>query len=404
MRILGIETSCDETAISVLEINPPSRKASAVGSTESAFGQTKSAGTVKVLSNTISSQVKLHAKYGGVVPNLAAREHVRNIEHVFKLALKQAGLLKSNFNQIDLIAVTRGPGLGPALLVGITFAKTLAWKYQKPLVGVNHLEGHIYSNWLKPVGVNSKLPITSYQFPILNLIVSGGHTELVLMTGHGKYKLIGETLDDAVGEAFDKVARLLGLGYPGGPAVAKRATEFKVRSLKFKVEGIKFPRPMIGSKNYDFSYSGLKTSVLYKLRDLEKAGVKITENIKDEICYEFQKAATEVLIAKTMKAAREYKVRSIFLSGGVSANKYLRSELEKAAEELKVNYSQPELEYTGDNAAMIAMVGYINYRATKSPSSPTTSLKLRSSRRIRRATNFRWKLVEMDANLGFSSV
>ena len=374
MKILGIETSCDETAVAVLDITN---------------------GKIKVLSNTISSQVKLHAKYGGVVPNLAAREHVKNIKHVFKLALKEANLPRAALGKlagIDLVAVTRGPGLGPALLVGITFAKTIAWKYQKPLIGVNHLEGHVYSNWL-PIAVSKKLKFKSKKFdknsfPILNLIVSGGHTELALMTSHGKYKVIGETLDDAIGEAFDKVARLLGLGYPGGPIVSLRATKLQVKSEKLKIE---FPRPMEKSRDYNFSYSGLKTSVLYKIRDLENTGIKITNNIKDEICYEFQKAATEVLITKTIKAAKEYKVKSIFLSGGVSANKLLRLNLNTAAIELGVNYSQPELEYTGDNAAMIALAGYMNYKKIKSPSSP----------RLRRATNFSWKLVEMDANLGF---
>src|SRR3989338_3085342 len=196
MKILGIETSCDDTAVAVVEVK---------GS------------KIRVLSNVVSSQVKLHAKFGGVVPNLAAREHTKNIGPVFKLALKKAGI--KNFNkEIDLIAVTSGPGLGPSLLVGLAFARTVAWKYDKPLVGVNHLEGHIYSNWL-----NEDFKPEEVKFPVLNLVVSGGHTELVLMKGHGKYKIIGETLDDAVGEAFDKVARMLGLGYPGGPIVALRA-------------------------------------------------------------------------------------------------------------------------------------------------------------------------------------
>jgi N6-L-threonylcarbamoyladenine synthase len=375
MKIIGIETSCDETAISVIEIED---------------------GSIKVLSNSISSQVKLHAKFGGVVPNLAAREHVKNLEKVFKLSLKQS---KININDIGLIAVTRGPGLGPALLVGIAFAKTLAWKYDKPLIGVNHLEGHIYSNWL-PITVNSKSQspnskrnskpgiMDSKLFPILNLIVSGGHTELVLMsapTGRdlasggedfGKYRIIGETLDDAVGEAFDKVARLLGLGYPGGPIISKLAEEGDP-------EHYPLPSPMIHLKNYDFSYSGLKTAVLYLLRDLNLK--KIDEQTKADIASSFQKAAFKVLLEKTVRAAKEYNVRSIFLSGGVSANKYLRRELEKAARELKVNYSQPELEYTGDNAAMIAAAGYINYIKIKN-----SKLKIPG-----------WKSVEMDANLGF---
>src|SRR3989344_5391274 len=201
MRVLGIETSCDDTAMAVLEM--------------------KSEENTRVLSNVISSQVKLHAKYGGVVPSLAAREHTKNIGHVFELALKEAGI--KNFKKdIDAIAVTRGPGLGPSLLVGISFAKTLSWIFKKPLIGVNHLEGHIYSNWLPPIAnSNFKFKILKNTFPALNLIVSGGHTELVLMKNHGKYEIIGETLDDAVGEAFDKVARLLGLGYPGGPAISK---------------------------------------------------------------------------------------------------------------------------------------------------------------------------------------
>lgn len=371
MIILGIETSCDETAVAIIEVQSEKLKAK----------------NVKVLSNVISSQVKLHAKYGGVVPNLAAREHVKNIEHVFKLALKKAtpqNLSRLNLDNIDLIAVTRGPGLGPSLLVGIAFARTLAWKYNKPLIGVNHLEGHIYSNWLKPVGVSSEFQVPSSKFfPVLNLIVSGGHTELVLMSGHGKYKIIGETLDDAVGEAFDKVARLLGLGYPGGPAISRQAEKWPIEMLKFRNIEISFPRPMINSKNYNFSYAGLKTSVLYKIRDLKNAGIKITDKVKNEICYEFQNAALDVLVFKTMKAAQEYKVKSLFLSGGVSANKELRERLGHEAKRIKTNYSQPEIEYTGDNAAMIALAGYFKVK--------NENEKVKTD----------WQSVEMDANLGF---
>jgi len=355
MKILGIESSCDETAVAVLEVKN---------------------GKPKVLSNIISSQVKLHAKFGGVVPNLAAREHVKNIERVFRAALKKAEI--KNFDkEIDLIAVTRGPGLAPALLVGITFAKTLAWKYDKPLIGVNHLEGHVYSNWL-----NDNFKPKTVKFPILHLIVSGGHTELVIMKGHGKYELLGETLDDAVGEAFDKAARLLGLGYPGGPAVAARAAKLKMKNEKLKIE---FPRPMNNSKDLNFSYSGLKTAVLYKIRDLQNSGIKMDNDVINEVCYEFQKAAVEVLIKKTLKAAKEYKVDSIMLSGGVSANTLLRTEFKKMAEENGLRYSRPSLEYTGDNAAMIAMAGYYNKLKAKSSKRKTT-----------------WGSVEMDANLGFN--
>lgn len=365
MKILGIETSCDETAVALIEITkneyPTRHKTS------------KDYSRIRVLSNIVSSQSKLHAQYGGVVPNLAAREHVKNIGHVFRLALKEAKI-KNFSKEVDLIAITRGPGLGPSLLVGLAFAKTLAWKYNKPLIGVNHLEGHIYSNWLKPIRVNYKL------FPILNLIVSGGHTELVLMIDYGKYELIGETLDDAVGEAFDKVARLLNLGYPGGPIVSLRATKLKTGDQKLK---IKFPRPMIKSNNFNFSYSGLKTSVLYKLRDFKEKNIRLTDNIINEVCYEFQNAAIDVLVQKTIRAAEEYKVKSVFLSGGVSANKLLRQKLQTAAAKKGFNYSQPLMEYTTDNAAMIAMAGYVNYLKKK------------------KADSWSWKSVYMDANLGF---
>ena len=375
MKILGIETSCDDTAMAVLEAK--NKK-------------------ITILSNVISSQVKLHAKYGGVVPSLAAREHTKNIGHVFDLALREAGI-KNFKKEIGAIAVTRGPGLGPSLLVGITFAKTLSWLYKKPLLGVSHLEGHIYSNWLAPVGENSKFEIrNSKLFPILNLIVSGGHTELVLMKSYGKYEVIGETLDDAVGEAFDKAARLLGLGYPGGPQIARHAEQFtqinadrtqiiadnisaNPRTNQRKSALGKLPRPMEHSKDFNFSYSGLKTAVLYLLRDLKTAGIKLTDNVVNEIAHEFQEAALDVLVKKTMKAAGKYKVKSILLSGGVSANKVLRKRLEKECVELGINYSCPPMEYTTDNAAMIAVAGYFSYLKNKK-----TALRA----------------VKMDANLG----
>ncbi|MBI2674196.1 MAG: tRNA (adenosine(37)-N6)-threonylcarbamoyltransferase complex transferase subunit TsaD [Candidatus Yanofskybacteria bacterium] len=384
MKILGVETSCDETAIAVVEVK---------------------GNKIRVLSNIVSSQVKLHAKYGGVVPNLAAREHEKNLPHVFRGALKKS---KLKMVDIDLIAVARGPGLSPALWRGINFAKELSEKYKKPILGVSHLEGHIYSNWLSPVGENSKFEIrnskqtassaevasatkagqisnlkTQNIFPVLNLIVSGGHTELVLMKNHGKYQIIGETLDDAVGEAFDKVARLLGLGYPGGPAIALRAEQWNVEMSKCRNIEISFPRPMINQKNYNFSYAGLKTAVLYKVRDLKNAGVKLTDKIINEICYEFQNAALDVLVYKTTKATQGYKVKSLLLSGGVSANKELRKRLAAEAEKLKVKYSQPEMEYTGDNAAMIAIAGYFKIK--------NKNEKVKTD----------WGSVEMDANLGF---
>ena len=336
MKILGIETSCDETSIAVLEIKK---------------------GKIKVLSNIVSSQVKIHAPYGGVVPSLAAREHEKNLKPVFEKALKEA---KTDIIQIDLIAMTVGPGLEIALWKGINFSKELALVWKKPLIAINHLEGHIYSNWLGLM--SDKI------FPALNLIVSGGHTQLVLMTGHGKFKVIGETQDDAAGEAFDKVARMMNLGFPGGPIVSKLAKNGNPK--KFPL-----PRPMLNQKNYNFSFSGLKTAVLYLLKDLGE----INEKTKVDICASFQQAVVDVLVTKTVRAAKESKVRSIFLSGGVSANKLLRKTLQKETKKLKMSYSQPDFQYTGDNAAMIALAGY--YKKLKS--AKTKSLKAESNLKIK---------------------
>jgi len=366
MIILGIETSCDETAIAVVEITNNR--------------QPTTNNQIRVLSNIVSSQVKLHAEFGGVVPNLAAREHVKNINHVFETALKTAGI--SNFKkEIDLITVTHGPGLGPALLVGITFAKTIAMTYNKPLIGVDHMRGHVYSNWL-PNSTDDPQP-TTHNFPILNLIVSGGHTELVLMSTEGgsasggkvqhNFKLIGETMDDAVGEAFDKVARLLGLGYPGGPEISRIAE-------KGDPNRFPLPRPMLHSKNFNFSFSGLKTAVLYLLRDLKEKGLEIDEQVKADIASSFQEAATEVLIKKTIQAARDNDVSTIMLSGGVSANTLLRNGLRTTTEKEGLVFSCPPLAYTGDNAVMIAMAGYFAFKKTG-------------------ATE--WESVNMQPNLGF---
>lgn len=340
MKILGIETSCDETSIAILNVNPPTHKASK-----------GHLGRIKVLSNIISSQVKIHAPYGGVVPSLAAREHEKNLKPVFEKALKGA---KTEMTDIDLIAVTIGPGLEIALWKGINFAKSIAQEFKKPLIAVNHLEGHIYSNWLPPLNKTKTLRSFSEVGPALNLIVSGGHTQLVLMTGHGKFKILGETQDDAAGEAFDKIAKMMSLGYPGGPIVSKMAE--KGNPKKFQ-----FPRPMLNQKNYNFSFSGLKTAVLYLIKDLRN----LNEKIKADICASFQQAVIDVLVQKTIKAAKEYKVKSILLSGGVSANKLLRKTLQKETKKLKLLYSQPDLQYTGDNAAMTAAVGYYKFKYKK---------------------------------------
>lgn len=342
MKVLAIESSCDETAVAVID----------------AHGD-----TVTVLSNVISSQVALHAKFGGVVPALAAREHAANIGHVFQAALEQAGITDPE-RDIDLLAVTRGPGLGPALLVGLMFARTLAWSWNKPLIGVNHMDGHVHSNWLEP-----KEPVGDI-FPALNLIVSGGHTELVLMRSHTDYEIIGETQDDAIGEAFDKVARLLDLGYPGGPAISKLA-------LSGNPDAYPLPRPMAKSENYHFSYSGLKTAVLYLIRDL---GGPLTDSQKADIAASFQYAAVDVLLGKTSRAAQAYNVKAILLSGGVSANTLLRERLHHLATELGIRYFCPEMKYTTDNAAMIAAAGYFS-----APEKEKTELV--------------WSSVSMDANL-----
>lgn len=358
MKILGIETSCDETSMAVLKVDGKKN--------------------LKVLSNVISSQVKIHTKYGGVFPALAAREHAKNIDKVLKLTLKEAGL--KSVGEIDLIAVTKGPGLAVALIVGITFAKTLAWKYKKPIVGVNHLEGHICSNWLAPTGEFSILnfQLSKKIFPALNLIVSGGHTELVLMKDHGKYKILGETVDDAAGEAFDKIARLLGLAYPGGPLISAEADKFKL-ATSYQQPVTRLPRPMLNSKNFNFSFSGLKTAVLYLVKDLSSRFN--LDEIRPAVAHEAQQAIVDVLVSKTIKAAEKYKPKSILLSGGVSANSLLRTSLNKATKKLGAKYFQPELKYTGDNAAMIALAGYFNYAKSKKKTD-RESVKVNANLRI----------------------
>jgi N6-L-threonylcarbamoyladenine synthase len=331
MVIFGIETSCDETAAAVIEVEDDN---------------------ATVLSSVVSSQVALHAPWGGVVPNLAAREHLKNILPVIETALAKA---KKKSTDLDLIAVTNGPGLIPALLVGTTTAKTLAYLWKKPLMGIQHIEGHIYANF-----ISAKL--NRLKFPLLALVISGGHTQLILMKKHLNYEVIGETVDDAVGEAFDKVARILNLGYPGGPAVEKLADAFSEQEKKFQ---IKLPRPMLKSNNFNFSFSGLKTAVLY-------ASKKNPENLKDpayisEMCQEFQLAVSDVLIAKTIRAAKKYAPKTILLAGGVSANATLRKKLKFSVEEdLKnTDFLVPEFSYSLDNATMIAMAGYYRWKNLK---------------------------------------
>lgn len=402
MRILAIETSCDETAISIADF----------------FG-TKQRPRVRVYSNIVLSQVQLHKKFGGVVPNLAKREHQKNLVPILFEAFKEAEVLNEKVKtkneklkvkikniekilerepellkkfkkyivplkspKIDAIAVTYGPGLAPALWVGVNFAKALSCLWGKPLIPINHMTGHLYSGLLhenlKTPNVKRTpardLPVPNMQtgartgqtqnlafsvrnlmFPAIALLVSGGHTELVLMRGYGKYKIIGETVDDAAGEAFDKVARLLGLGYPGGPAISALAKKLQTTNHKLQTA---LPRPMLNTKDYNFSFSGLKTAVLYLLRDHPelmkgKAG-------KAEVAKEFQNAVVDVLVAKTIRAAKVYRVKTVLLGGGVAANLLLRKKLDYAAQNMPyVSCFMPHASLTGDNALTIAFAAFL---------------------------------------------
>lgn len=330
--ILGIETSCDETAIAV------------VGNDG------------RLRSSVVASQVDLHAEYGGVFPEVAARAHIEKIAAIYEQAVQQAEI---TFADIDAIAVTRGPGLVGSLLVGINFAKGLALASNKPLLGINHLEGHIYSLW-----VDAERDI---EFPVLNLIVSGGHTELVLMREHGQYEYLGGTIDDAAGEAFDKIGRMLGLPYPGGPAIQHAADSGDPTAYDF-------PRAMLHDDNFDFSFSGLKTAVMRAVRPTVK-GRKMQpgeESLRDgdlredvsvaDVAASFQAAVVDVLVQKTLRAADRFGVKEILLSGGVSANALLRQEM-AARSALPVRY--PSLNLCTDNAAMIATAAY--YRQQTHP-------------------------------------
>ncbi len=351
MRILAIETSCDETAIALLKASGGLRNPK-----------------FKILKNLIASQIKIHAPFGGVVPNLAKREHLKNLPVLFKKLKTKNQKLKT----INLICVTVGPGLEPALWTGINFAQEIysdirltTSNLQPKLIGVSHLDGHLYSFLLGPKSYKLK---AKSLFPSIALIISGGHTILLLMENLTHYKKLGETRDDAVGECFDKVARLLGLPYPGGPEIEKIAE-------KGNSKAINFPRPMMNQKNYDFSFSGLKTAVLYYLRDnpLEtsarggSASGGKSYKLKADIAASFQKAAFDVLINKAVRAAKEFKAKSIMVSGGVAANKTLKKELSRAIKE-GFPKSKPELfitKFPTDNALMVAAASYINFLRKK---------------------------------------
>lgn len=313
---LGIESSCDETAVAVV------------------------ADGVKIKSNIISSQLDLHRCFGGVVPELAARSHLETILPIYRLAVEEAGISPADIN---LIAATYGPGLVGSLLVGLSFAKGLSLAGNTPFIGVNHVEGHIYANVLE------RPPI---QTPVLCLTVSGGHTDLLYVEKWGEYKILGRTRDDAAGEAFDKVARVLGLGYPGGPEIDKLARGVTGRLEFAKLKGL--------SGTYDFSFSGLKTAVINYLHHQKQMGTDIDTV---QVAASFQQTAVAQLLDKLFKAAREYRVRAILLSGGVAANTYLREQCRAEADKLGVEVFYPELKLCTDNAAMIAAAGYFRYHA-----------------------------------------
>lgn len=382
MRILAIETSCDETAIAVVE----------------AEGDEKSA-SFKILGNTLLSQIDIHREYGGVFPALAKREHAKNLVPILEATLEEAELLREDTQaipeetraqiakilerepglseqffafisecetpDIDTIAVTAGPGLEPALWVGINFARALSLVWQKPLIAVNHMEGHIIAALARDT--DSGLEIKEVELPVIALLISGGHTELVLMEKWLTYELIGQTRDDAVGEAFDKVARMLELPYPGGPEISRLAEERrKVGSptSKWTLEPGKaflLPRPMINDASCDFSFAGLKTAVLYLLKEHPE----VTEEEKQHIAYDFENAVAEVLIKKTARAIEETGAKTVVIGGGVSANTHIRRVFAEqvASEYPEVSLRIPKGSLTTDNAIMIALAGF--YRAKR---------------------------------------
>jgi len=391
MKILSIDTSCDDTSIAVVEVENK---------------------RFKILSNIISSQVELHTKYGGVYPTLAKREHQKNLVPVLKKALKQAGLLNLKFKvqssklqskvkslekilereeilrpelvkflgkyqkpKIDAIAVTAGPGLEPCLWVGVNFARALALWWDLPIIPVNHLEAHILANFVNEKSwqrsdlskkekniIKAKRGLT---FPAVGLVVSGGNTQLLLIKDIGKYKLLGETRDDAAGECFDKTARILGLGYPGGPAIAAQAAKFSIFNFQFsnKIK-IQLPRPMINSQNYDFSFSGLKTAVLYDYKKRRKA-VRESEEYKIATAREIQQAVIDVLLKKTSRAAKDFKAKTIILGGGVAANNELQKQFKVYCLKSTVDFWVPPKNLCTDNAAMVGITAIFHFQNQK---------------------------------------
>ena len=378
MITLGIETSCDETAVCVLETRAVTDKKTGAETIE-----------YRILENMIHSQADLHAQYGGVFPMMAKREHEKNLPILMKQVLgKNAEKVTSGALKIDRIAVTRGPGLEPALRVGIDYANKLGAELNIPVVGVNHMEGHILGSLLKSSAPSPTFaPLLDVHLPAIAILISGGHTELVLVKKIGKYEVIGHTKDDAIGEAFDKVARLLGLPYPGGPKVSELAERARIKtsnSANFPEQTVRLPRPMLHSKDFDFSFSGLKTAVLYEIRKTdENATMKpnpqmkpeknlernpahhgLSEKMKMEIAREFEDAVTEVVVKKTSAAIEHYGAQSLIAGGGVIANKHIREALAQMALENSIPLFLPPTGVSGDNALMIALAGSLQPEKT----------------------------------------
>lgn len=393
MKILAIETSCDETAAAVVEAN---RLPTTANRTDM---------ECRILSNVVSSQIDIHKKFGGVFPELASRAHAERIIPVVEQALA--------CNKPDLMAVTVGPGLIGSLLIGVNFAKTYAYANNLPIIGVNHLSGHIYScfageskleNRNKKLGIPGNPHLTSHisnlpSFPALILIVSGGHTGLYLMKSHSDIQTLGETLDDAAGEAFDKVAKLLQLDYPGGPAITKAAAKFlnpKLKTKPYTLNAITFPRSMLDRKDYNFSFSGLKTAVLYKVKELTKRYA--LNAIRSQVAYEFQQTVIDILIGKTVQAAYEFHPKSICLCGGVSANQELRKQFQEKisliaqSSNYPIIFHCPAMELSTDNAAMIGIAAAYQIANRSDDES-----ELRSKHRSKPTTDYRH--IHADANL-----
>src|SRR3990167_3177967 len=342
MKILAIETSCDETGAAVVEKDEK--------------------GLIKVLSNVIATSSSLHAKTGGIIPESAAREQIKFMIPVIVAALieskNKAKLSSGNkfkyakhiLTSIDAIDVTHGPGLIGSLLVGVETAKTLSFALNKPIIPVHHLLAHLYANFIGEIS-NFKFQISNIQFPFIGLIVSGGHTDLLYFKSHSNFKWLGGTRDDAAGEALDKIGRVLGLPYPSGPEIEKRANKIKGSTLKFQ-------SPLINSEDFDFSFSGLKTEVSRSVQNKD-----LSEKHKDEICYALQKAIFAVLIKKTIRAAKLYKISTILLGGGVSANQTLREQFEQSIinNKLSMQIFSPLKEFATDNGAMIGAYALLNY-------------------------------------------